>query len=222
MPTKTQLEDRVEALENEVRRLQRAERQATMNLPQVKALREGGLDNPEASWSPHAQQALGRALCEWDQIIKDPDAEIDRYIRSREGLGWSWSDEYQRNGQFAWCGAFAAFCWTQVKFPIRQKIFPSCYRLYEQWSNTARRIKDPSNMLPGDIVVISTVNGAKWGDHITLCHEAPNGGDSYEALEGNAKGTLGDGSTGEGVIKQTRPLSRVMFVYRVLEEDLDV
>jgi hypothetical protein len=40
-------------------------------------------------------------------------------------------------------------------------------------------------------------------------------------IEGNAKGTLGDESYGEGVIKQERSFDQVAHVYRLLGVDFD-
>jgi hypothetical protein len=219
MPTKSQLENRVDELEQDMRRLKRAYGQALIDLPKFK---ERDSQGPQATWCPHSQAAIQRALAEWEKNIIEPDPEIDNYIRSRDGLGWTWADQYVKNGQFAWCGAFAAWCWTDARYDLRQKVFPSCYRLHARWASTSRRIKDPLQMLPGDIVVISTSNGASWGDHITLCLEAPSGESSYKAIEGNARGELSNGERAEGVVVNTRPLGRVMFVYRLLEEDLDV
>jgi hypothetical protein len=152
-------------------------------------------------------------------MVEEPDQRINTYIRSMEGIGWTWEKEYVKNGQFAWCGAFAAFCYRAVKFKTRQKIFPSCYRLYSNWSQTSRKI-EPRDMLPGDIVVVYSSARATWGDHITLCRVAPIDG-KFETLEGNAHGTLGDGSHGEGVIARERSLDEVAYVYRLLAEDFD-
>jgi len=216
MPTKADLETQVENNAQEIRRLQRALAQAHIDLPEIQRKK---LDNTTPHWIPAVETALSRSEAEWHRVVIEPDARIDDYIRTRDGLGWSWAEQYKKNGQFAWCGAFAAYCWSAVRFDIRQKIFPSCYRLYSRWGKTERCI-EPHLMLPGDIVVISTVNGASWGDHITLCTSAPTADGTFETVEGNARGILGDGDTGEGVIKLTREMERVMYVYRVLEGDL--
>ena len=216
MPTKAELENQVESNSQEIRRLQRALKQAHIDLPEIQRKE---LDNPVPHWIPAVETALNRAEAEWNRVVIEPDARIDDYIRTRDGLGWSWAEQYKKNGQFAWCGAFAAYAWSSVRLDIRQKIFPSCYRFYSRWGKTQRCI-EPSLMLPGDIVIISTVNGASWGDHITVATSAPSSDGTFETIEGNARGILGNGSTGEGVIKLTRPMERVMYVYRVLEEDL--
>jgi hypothetical protein len=139
-------------------------------------------------------------LAEWSQVIAEPKGKnwerIDYYIRSRDCLGWTWEKQYVKNKQFAWCGAFAAYFWgPYLNFTARQKILPSCYRLYNNWVNTSRKV-EPEEMLPGDIVVIFNSNRAKTG-------------------------TLGNGERGEGVIKHERPMTQVAWVYRILASDLD-
>tara|TARA_S200002703_G_scaffold23177_2_gene19967 strand:+ start:1882 stop:2535 length:654 start_codon:yes stop_codon:yes gene_type:complete len=216
MPTKADLEATISELEHDVRRLSRSLGQAKLDLQE---LPERLVNYPRPQRSEQSSVAIDRALAEWSSTIEDPDQRINTYIRSMEGIGWTWEKEYVKNGQFAWCGAFAAFCYRAVKFKTRQKIFPSCYRLYSNWSQTSRKI-EPRDMLPGDIVVVYSSARATWGDHITLCRVAPIDG-RFETLEGNAHGTLGDGSHGEGVIARERSLDEVAFVYRLLAEDFD-
>jgi hypothetical protein len=216
MPTKAEIESRVEDLENEVRRLHRALGQTAIDLKEVpKRL----IHNARPHRSPRSVEAIKRAEAEWEMIVKEPDARIDDYIRSRDGIGWTWEKPYTANRQFAWCGAFAAWCWSSVRFSIRQKIFPSCYRLYSKWGNSARHI-EIDQMQPGDIVVVYTSKRSAQGDHITLCVEAPCDG-SFKTIEGNAFGTSGDGTRAEGVVKNTRSLDQVAHVYRLLADDFD-
>lgn len=216
MPTKADLEVTISELEHDVRRLSRSLGQAKLDLQE---LPERLVNFPRPQRSEQSSVAIDRALAEWSSMVEEPDRRIDTYIRSMEGIGWTWEKEYTRNGQYAWCGAFAGFCYTAVKFKTRQKIFPSCYRLYSNWSQTSRKI-EPRDMLPGDIVVVYSSARATWGDHITLCRVAPIDG-KFETIEGNAHGTLGDGSHGEGVIARERSLDEVAFVYRLLAEDFD-
>ena len=216
MPTKADLEFTISELEHDVRRLSRSLGQAKLDLQE---LPERSVNFPRPQRSEQSSVAIDRALAEWSSMVEEPDQRINTYIRSMEGIGWTWEKEYTRNGQFAWCGAFVAFCYTAVSFKTRQKVFPSCYRMYSNWSQTSRRI-EPRDMLPGDIVVVYSSARATWGDHITLCRVAPIDG-KFETLEGNAHGTLGDGSHGEGVIARERSLDEVAFVYRLLAEDFD-
>ena len=215
MPTKADLEATISTLEHDVRRLSRSLGQAKLDLQE---LPERLVNFPRPQRSEQCSVAIDRALAEWSSMVEEPDQRINTYIRSMEGIGWNWEKEYTRNGQFAWCGAFAAFCYTAVKFKTRQKIFPSCYRLYSNWSQTSRKI-EPRYMLPGDIVVVYSSARATWGDHITRCRVAPIDG-KVETIEGNAHGMSPHGPT-EGVIKRERALDSVAHIYRLLPEDFE-
>jgi hypothetical protein len=221
MPTKAELEAKIESLNEDLRRQQRAINQLNIDLDDLPPVAFNQFTAPHAN--EHAREAINRAHKEWDLVVKDPSSgeRIDLYIKSSHGLKWSWEENYTRNGQFAWCGAFASWCYTDVKQPIRTKIFPSCYRMYKAWSNTSRRI-DPMKVQPGDIVVIYTSKRSVQGDHITLCVDTSNINEGYiNTIEGNAKGTLGNGEYGEGVIKQERTLDKIAHVYRLLGEDFN-
>ena len=91
--------------------------------------------------------------------------------------------------------------------------------MYKNWSNTSRHIPI-ENMMAGDIVVVFTAKRSTKGDHITIATSSIENGE-FTTVEGNAHGTLGDGSYGEGVIKHTRKAEQVAHVYRLLEEDFD-
>lgn len=220
MPTKAELEARVQELEHSVRRLDRALNLAQLDLGSSSEQKRL-VFHPVPHSSDKVHQALKRGLDEWSKNIIDPDKRINTYIRTSEGLSWGWEKEYVRNGQYAWCGAFAAYCWgASVKKNIRQKIFPSCWRLFDNWGSTSRNI-DHDKMMPGDIVVVYSAKKAVQGDHITICVEPPNDCGDFKTVEGNAYGTLGDGSYGEGVIKRERNLEDVAHVYRLISDDFD-
>ena len=220
MPTKAELEQQLDDLKHDLRRSERALNQARLDLEQLDT-NAYTQKHTTPALSPQTRQALDRAYAEWERVVIDPDARVDTYCKSREGSGWSWQADYTKNGQYAWCGFFAAFCHTAVKFPIRQKIFPSCYRLYQNWSKTSRCI-DHSKVQPGDIVVVYSSKRALQGDHITLCIDNSTINEGYiTTIEGNAHGTLGDGEYGEGVIKRERKLEEFAHVYRLLGEDFD-
>jgi len=161
------------------------------------------------------RETLAEAERLWRLGIEEPSSsdqrgaeEIDKMIRTGLGLNWTWESHYVRNGQFAWCGAFAATCLAKagMRQDLRKSIMPSCYRLYENWASTDRHL-EPSAVQPGDILVVGPVKtGSKaWGAHITLVMSVE--GDVATTFEGNASGPLGDGRDGEGVIKRQRPLS---------------
>jgi len=216
MPTKAELQGEIDDLRNLLRRTERALGQAQLDLSDIPSK---PIDRVTPALTPKVREVLARGEAEWSRVVVDPCERVNAYIQSREGLGWSWEKPYERNGQFAWCGAFASFCFTAVRFPIRQKIFPSCYRLYKNWSNTSRHIPI-ENMMAGDIVVVFSSKRSVQGDHITIATSSIENGE-FNTIEGNAHGTLGDGSYGEGVVKNTRKVEQVAHVYRLLEDDFD-
>jgi hypothetical protein len=85
--------------------------------------------------------AINRAKWLWLARVTDPPnatdqyqasrALIDGFIRGVQGLGWSWEPPYVRDGEFEWCGAFAAWAWGQVGLGAnwRTNFLASTYRL---------------------------------------------------------------------------------------------
>lgn len=77
----------------------------------------------EADLVRAGQIALVAARLAWHQRIVDPSprlknldarsrAFIDNAIRSPDALGWTWQSPYLWDGDFEWCGAFAAgYAW---------------------------------------------------------------------------------------------------------------
>jgi len=92
------------------------------------------------------ERALERAIAAWKRDIIDPPgqslrdssfdsdrAEIDGYIRNAVLLGgvqYPKIFRYSKDGDYEWCGAFAAHCWEPfIHTELRQLYFPSTYRL---------------------------------------------------------------------------------------------
>lgn len=165
--------------------------------------------------SPDRLAAAGRevvavALAEWRRVVRDPSPRIDEYIRGEKGLAWPTADAtfrrpdapYERDGQFEWCGAFAAHCWgvAGVSRPLRYRHFASCNRL----SRSPLDRVPLAELRPGDVLVVGEPGGRPWGSHVTIV-ERVDGGLAH-TIEGNARGLLGDGSIGEGVVRRTRPV----------------
>lgn len=183
-----------------------------------------------------SSRVLARATAEWRLEVREPPGRgwqrIDEYIRGPEGLGWpsaalsgsNDSKSYTRNLQFQWCGAFAAFCHSEVDADLRKHHFASVYRL-DQWSRgNARRIA-PSDLIPGDIVIVGPKTA---GAHVTICLAIPSRLTTIETIEGNATGAGPGGEKFEGVIHRQRPLTsadpreyRVHFGVRPQPEDMD-
>lgn len=194
---------------------------------------------PEPITDQVAQAALDatlRAEGEWELDVTEPGLggahgadRINVYISGSDGLQWpdanmkkDGANPYEKNGDFAWCGAFAAYCWAILKPSIRKSTFPSTYRLWRDWQS--RRIP-ASNMRAGDIVVVwndsATAEDREkkpYGQHITICRQP--GADSYTTWEGNARATGPDGRYREGVGTRERELSNVAVVYRPQASDL--
>lgn len=170
------------------------------------------------------ERALERAAQEWAYDIHEPPKEththaiLTRYISGPEGLGWEWVKEY-KNRRFAWCGAFAAYVWSEsVSASIRRRAWASTYRLWE-WARGTPRQLTLSEARAGDVVVVG--KSKAWGDHITILASIESGPEGLilHTIEGNAHGELACGRQGEGVIKRTRSAQEIAYIYRPLEVD---
>ena len=221
--TKAELTKKVDILEDEVRRLKRDVSHLQLDLDPLKYV-DRSFDH-NAKPTHHVREVIERACDEWEKNVSEPGlggdpSRITLYVKSREGLGWTWEDDYTKNGQFAWCGAFAAWCYTKVRFNIRQKVFPSCYRMYNNWAGTSRKVGE---IKKGDIVVVYTSDQKKpdYGNHITIALSAPNDEGLFETIEGNAKGFDPDHNIREGVIKRERNIKNIAHIYRLRDEDYD-
>ena len=194
-------------------------------------------DQPASGPAPAADDArtqlvLARAEEEWRRPVTEPNGpgweRIDEYIRGQQGLVWTWEERYVRNRQFAWCGAFAAFCFEAagLNAEVRTKVMPSTYRLHS-WAKDSVRFVQAESVAGGDVVIVGPAGGKVWGSHITICESVTADG-HIATFEGNASGAGPDGSTYEGVVRQRRPFDReastartyrVMYGIRFLPED---
>lgn len=106
--------------------------------------------------------ALNRALVAWEAGIVEPTrkaagdpafaddlAFINRTIHSEaDGLGWAYArtapllKDFRWDGDFEWCGAFAAYAWAVVRADLRFHYFASTYRLFKY-----ARYRSPPNKL---------------------------------------------------------------------------
>ncbi len=185
-----------------------------------------------------AQIVLRTAEQEFYSDVREPPdgtgARIDDYIRGPQGLAWDTAQaspwvsgvRYTQDGQFFWCGAFAAFCYgaAGLRLDIRKKHFASTNRL-QSWSAGTPRYIDPSALQPGDVVVMSDATTPS-GKHIGICTAVL--GSTVNTIEGNATGTGPSGRNIQGVIRGNRPLPaaattqrqyRIIFGVRPLPED---
>lgn len=223
--TKRDLEHEITELEHEMRRFRRALAQAHLDLD----CKQVDTRPTRAVYAcPQSVEAIERAEAEWSRNVTEPEyggdsQRINTYIQSSQGLGWSWEADYTRNGQFSWCGAFAAYCYGLSVLPsVRQKIFPSCYRMWSNWGSTSR-CRDGESPLPGDLITVYTSadRSPAYGNHIVLCVSSPDESGEFHTIEGNAFGNGPEGRI-EGVIKRTRNMSDVAHIYRLLTEDYEV
>ena len=190
-------------------------------------------DPTEAAPGADPETVLSTASAEWNRGVHEPPGagweRIDEYIRGPQGLGWSSEDPYRRNRQFAWCGAFVAFCFGAAGLgaEVRRTRLASTYRLHS-WASGTPRLRPLEDARRGDIVIVGPTTGKRWGAHITLCDGVEPASGQVETIEGNAHGRGPDGSRYEGVIHNERPLPRpglaastyrVMHVIRPLSED---
>ena len=87
--------------QNEInRRLQRAVNQMSLDTPEVTISSARSLIR--AYPTDHSRQAIKRALAQWGLDVTEPEAggdfnPINAYIKSMDGIGWTWEDDYVRN-----------------------------------------------------------------------------------------------------------------------------
>lgn len=198
------------------------------------------VDPRHAEGTDHAvdrgRQAVKVAMKEWERGVCEPGTRgmpaqrleasrqrIDTYIRGDQGLTWTSANTddlskptpYKRDGDFSWCGAFAAYCYGALGLDrqIRRSVMPSCRRL-KKWAEGSKRLLDPFDkpleLQRGDVLVVGRA-GSRYGDHITLVREVLETGQGrilFRTVEGNANGQGRDGDEYEGVVLQERPLLR--------------
>lgn len=188
---------------------------------------------------PPGEHAAARALELWLEDIIDPHrgdtraiavrsaAAIDRMIRGPSGLGWpsaqgggSVVGPYRGNGDFAWCGAFAATCWAAAGLlaDVRRAHFASTHRL-ARWSRGSDRRVSVSSVRAGDVVVVGHKDPVN-GDHIAIA-TGPSENGTIPTIEGNSRSGVGPGKTRrEGVVRFERGPSDFRYAVRPTAADL--
>lgn len=226
-----QLLERVAELTQENRHLRRERRMLELDL-----LACPKLDPPSTLIGDRAKLALAAADGEWRLPVQEPPGEnwtrIDRYIRMLDAMAWDWLDPYREDGQSAWCGAFAAFCWgvAGLKFDLRRSVLPSCRRVRAWLDDHPDREVRLSDLAAGDVLVVGR-EGSRRGQHIALVWEpVATLTSGIATVEGNALGRGPDGADYEGVVRQVRPLAhevtrpstyRALYALRWREEDFE-
>ena len=155
-----------------------------------------------------AARVLAVAAHEWERGVHEPFTPgdacaqiIDGYIRGADGLGWGTTDvrtwrpgvPYRKNLDFAWCGAFAARCWSAGGLlpRLRRDHLAGTDRLWRWARGTKRLITHWEDLLPGDIMVVGH-GGKPPGGHITIVRGF--GKASIDTYEGNAVGEAPPGA----------------------------
>lgn len=189
------------------------------------------------------EKAVERALAMWKLDIYDPKTTDDtleavrskQYIDDmiRSGLGWTWEQPYAGDGDFQWCGAFAAACWIDVKPELRKLYFSSTFRLdrYASYrpafgeknegsgrlcaqldmSSTAATL--PFEPRAGDILLVGTKG---YGSHICLVESFDPETGLFNTIEGNGNGKGPNGELQHGVIRRRQRLGVSFYCARRL------
>ena len=223
--TKQDLMKLLRQKDDELRRAKRTINMISLDLQKINVRLTFSCANQPTEF---VQTALHRAKLEFNADIVDGQSNeyiLKTYIAGSDGLGWNWLDTYQ-NGSFAWCGAFAAFCYgLTLKSTVRSRTMPSCYRMYRDWRNTTR-CHNGQDLEIGDIVTVYNSKdpnkraATPQGNHIVIVKELPKNGE-FETYEGNAKGYGPEGNWREGVSTRKREISTIAHVYRLLQEDFN-
>lgn len=224
--TKRELEEQLDILEHENRRYRRAINQLCIDID-VNVDVDVSIER-KVPPNERVKGVLARAEREWNMNVTEPGLggnsdRITYYIKSTDCLGWTWEKDYVRNGQYAWCGAFASAAYgTDVLLSVRKNTFSSCYRMHRDWFASSR-LHNSSQILPGDIVVVYTSDerSPSYGNHITIATSAPDKNGDFQTIEGNASGLGPNEDWREGVSKRTRHIDSVARVYRLIDEDYE-
>lgn len=196
------------------------------------------------------QKALGLALVQWGHDIYDPKMSdtsanaieckkvIDQMIRF--GLGWTWEPPYAGDGDFEWCGAFAAKCWPGIKPALRRTYFASTYRLdrYGSYRSVNGEKNEGEGRLmatldehstqpffvprAGDILLIGPT-GSGYGKHICLVESYSQATRMFSTIEGNGTGLGPNGERQQGVVRAKRSLggANVWHARRLIRPSVD-
>jgi hypothetical protein len=194
------------------------------------------------------QRAVDRAAVMWQAGVYDPrrvdtskDAErcrgvIDTFIRS--DLGWTWEPPYKGDGDYEWCGAFAAFAWIAVRPELRKTYFASTYRLdrYARYASVNGERNGGTGRLLAELdensrdvggFIQTNLNGRTqsigWaprpGDILTIgpvgsgygkhiCLVESYADGVFSTIEGNGTGLAPNGQRWQGVVRGRRYLGK--------------
>lgn len=191
----------------------------------------------QASLGQHrraAREAVSRALGQLLEGVEDGRQWFDRITSYyQDGLRWPGAEPampvqgYTQAGGQEWCGAFVAWCYEGSGLALaRRRATASTYKLHDRCSD--RRVWfrgeiDTLRCLPGDVLVVATSRGKRYGDHIAMVVEHRRG-HGILTVEGNAHGAQlvqreAAAIRTEGVVLRHRAVDEVVAVYRWQPED---
>lgn len=163
-----------------------------------------------------ADRTIAAALAEWRLGVQEPPSGgkvgLERIRAYIDGIGGP-GGAYDSDGDYEWCGAFAAYCLMAADVPgelLRQKSPPERGGLGSVYRadclarvGGATRITAARDLERGDVMIVGRL-GRSRGEHIALVEE-PLTDSGLMTIEGNASGGLPDGRWAEGVVRRTRP-----------------
>lgn len=209
---------------------------AVMSTEAAPGEEDAASDDEDDPADPRLEPALERARQEWGIGICEPPGNncdrIDLYIRGMQGLGWDWCDPYEHDRDFAWCGAFAAYCYEAagIRTAVRRDNMASTLRLWN-WASGSGRMVPPDEVRPGDVVVMGPPTGEPRGAHIGICESVDLAARVVNTIEGNAVGQNPVGESVQGVIRRRRRMSDsaadpgeycILYGVRPKSEDFDL
>lgn len=170
----------------------------------------------------------------WSECIKDDDLEAVTALFVENGFGWHVQRDgtdglYDKSPGLEYCGHTAAVAGrrigdyadpgrcvpTSLDPALCRLVLPSTSRLATQrwWAKAGYQ---RSSALADDVVrgAVCTVRDNR---HIIIAQESPQAG-RFNTVEGNTNGRFPDGTEGKGVVRRTRRVEEVDFVYVFSEE----
>ena len=209
---------------------------------------------PQDRLTAAGERAAGEAYALWTTVITDPPhgatgqavqfslSRIDEMIRGEQtklkravtGLGWTWRAPYRGDGDYQWCGAFAARCWEAAGLLLahRRHWWSSTYRL-DRWAsyqpleisahdppNQAPTAGEPQRLYqrcdghstPGSLLWqpragdVALLGRSGYGTHVAVVESYEDANRLIRTISGNAWGELPGGRRAQGVVRRAYPI----------------
>lgn len=142
-------------------------------------------------------------------------------------------EKYNEEDRDFWCGIFVAAMLSNLNDRLELSgrviglnpklayyVFPSTARIAteKKWNQAGFEMPKsipPEDIKFGDIVCVKTHEKKEFGDHVVFAISGVSPGGTFETIEGNCHGRLGDGTHGEGVVRCRRHVRTVGNVVRL-------